>query len=121
MPAYNAQLVDHLLEVKQDPNAVVCLVTNSSTQSVNVLSTLYPFLNEVDHVFAGYDQLAKPHPFPYQQAFDVTRPTEIIGYEDKPNYDKLSNQKEEEDTEVKEGFHKMPDGSIMADEDMKDY
>ena len=55
------------------------------------------------------------------QVLEINEMREIIGYEDKPNYDKLSNQKEEEDTEVKEGFHKMPDGSVMADEDMKDY
>jgi len=53
------------------------------------------------------------------QVLEINELRNIIGYDDKPNYDKLSNQKEEEDTELEEGFHKMPDGTIMADEDMK--
>jgi len=51
------------------------------------------------------------------EVLEINEMREIIGYEEKPDYFKLTNQKEEED--VKDGFHKMPDGSIMADEDMK--
>lgn len=53
------------------------------------------------------------------EVLEINEMREIIGYDAKDNYDKLTNQKEEEDAEVEEGFHKMPDGSIMADEDMK--
>ena len=52
------------------------------------------------------------------EVLEINEMRQIIGYDEKPDYFKLTNQKEEEDIDG-EGTHLMPDGTIMKDSEHK--
>jgi len=55
------------------------------------------------------------------EVLEINEMRQIIGYDEKPDYDKLTNQKEEEDAELEDGYHRMPDGTIMKDSEHEGY